>query len=101
MNRRAALAAHVAERIHRRFAPRGGPGLAPEGELNAFIAGEVRAAVASLEDPYTTVIRGWGGQAYQLDLTWWEAEETPEEIVAGLAGAILDHEVRKMLDLPV
>lgn len=101
MSQRAALAAQVAERIRRRFAARGGPAFAPEGELNTYIAGEVRAAIGSLEDPYTTVIRGWGGQAYQLDLTWWEAEETPEEIVAGLAGAILDHEVRKMLDLPV
>lgn len=95
------LTAHIAERTRRRFAPKGGPESAAEGELNTFIAGEVRNAVRGMEDPFVAVIKGWKGQAYQLDLTWWEAEETPVEIVCGLAGAILDYEVRQALGLPV
>lgn len=95
------LIARIAERTRRRFSPRGGPEAAPEGELNAFIASEVRGALEEVEDPFAAVIRGWKGEAYQLDLTWWEAEETPEEIVYGLAGAILEYEVRQNLQLPV
>jgi hypothetical protein len=95
------LTAQIAERTRRRFASRGGPEAAPEGELNTFIAGDVRNAMRVIDDPFAAVIKGWEGQAYQLDLTWWEAEETPAEIVYGLAGAILDFEVRQALGLPV
>jgi hypothetical protein len=100
MESRAELVAHIAERTRRRFAP-GGPASAHEGELSAFLASEIQNALGTLHDPFCAVIRGWEGQAWQLDLTWWEGGEHPEEIVYGLAGAILDFEVRKRLELPV
>ncbi len=100
MKQRLELIENVAARTRQRFAGRGGVGQAPSGELNAFIVQEIRIALRSLENPYTGVIRGWQGQGYQLDLCWWEDEENPEAIVFGLAGAILDFEVRKALGLP-
>ena len=101
MDRRTELARLIAERTRRRFSISGGVERAAEGELNAFLYSDIRTAVSTLEDPFASVIKGWGGQAHQLDLTWWEAEETPEEVVYGLAGAILDFEVRQILDLPL
>ncbi|BCR04791.1 hypothetical protein DESUT3_18600 [Desulfuromonas versatilis] len=100
MEHRAELIDRIAGRTRQRFSSRGGVEQAPSGELNAFIVQEIRIALRSLENPYTGVIRGWQGQGYQLDLCWWEDEENPEAIVFGLAGAILDHEVRKALGLP-
>ncbi len=97
---RVELVARIAERTRRRFAHRP-PGSVLEGELSAFLASEVRGVLATLDDPFGAVIRDWEGKAWQLDLTWWEGGEHPEEIVYGLAGAILDFEVRKLLELPV
>jgi hypothetical protein len=97
---RSVLVESIASRVRKRFAAFGGVAAAPAGELNAFIVREIRNALDSLDNPFIAVIRGWRGQGFQLDLCWWEEEENPEAIVFGLAGAILDHEVRKALDLP-
>ncbi len=97
---RGQLVAQVAERVRRRFAGRGSLSSAPGGELNAYVMDEIRRTVNSLNDPYNAIIRGWEGQGYHLDLCWWEAEENPEAIVLGLAGAILEYEVRHQLGLP-
>ncbi len=100
MDNRAQLVEKIAGRTRQRFSVRGGVANAPSGELNGYIVQEIRMALRSLENPYNGVIRGWTGQGYQLDLCWWEDEENPEAIVFGLAGAILDFEVRKALELP-
>lgn len=73
---------------------------APSGELTQHLTREINEAVCACANPYQAIIQGWDGQAYQLDLCWWESEPTPEKIVLGLAGAILDHEVRQILELP-
>ncbi len=102
MNDRAELVAQIAQQTRRRFAHRGTqPGAVLDGELNAFLCAEIRTVLGELSDPFGAVIRGWEGEAWQLDLTWWEGGRNPEEIVYGLAGAILDFETRKTLKLPV
>jgi hypothetical protein len=94
------LVARLAARVRERYAARGGVADAPAGDLNTFLSREIRQTVRTLDDPYGGVIRGWDGAAYQLDLCWWEEEDQPERIVLGLAGAILDFEVRQSLGLP-
>lgn len=101
MQRREEIVAGVASRVQARFSARGGVQAAPAGELNGFIVTEIKKAVAALENPFADVIRGWAGKGHELDLCWWEEEDNPESIVLGLAGAILDYEVRQSLQLPL
>lgn len=100
MKTRADIVAEVVQRVRARFAARGEVAAAPSGELNTFLVRELQNTVRALDDPFGAVIKGWQGQAFQLDLCWWESEEHPEDIVLGLAGAILDYEVRRQLGLP-
>lgn len=93
------IVSKVSNKVKDRFSA-DGVASSPSGEVNNYIAMQVRGVVRSLENPYSSVIRGWDGRGYHLDLCWWEDEENPESIVNGLAGAILDYEVRKVLGLP-
>ena len=101
MTEREELARQIAMRVTDRFGSHYRDlSQAPSGELTQHLSHEIIAAVSGCENPFQAIIRGWNGQAYQLDLCWWESEPTPEKIVLGLAGAILDHEVRQILELP-
>ncbi|WP_291316690.1 hypothetical protein [Desulfuromonas sp.] len=100
MDKRKELVAAIAARAVEKYSPRGGIARAPSGELNMFIEREIRTATRTVPDPFAAIIRGWPGQAHQLDMCWWEDEDHPEGIVLGLAGAILEFEVRRTLELP-
>lgn len=99
MESREELAARVAAAISRQFAAVA-LSEAPCGELNSALTREISRLVAAAADPYGQIIRDWPGLAHQLDLAWWESEPTPNQIVLGLAGAILEFETRLILDLP-
>ncbi len=100
METREELVRQLAESTRRQFAARGPLTEAPSGELNSFLGREIAALVAKSPDPYRQIIEEWDGFAHQLDLAWWESEATPKKIVLGLAAAVLEHEVRHLLDLP-
>ena len=100
MESRQELARQIAERVQCRFAPLGPLAAAPSGELNSFLGREIAALVEQIPNPYQQVIADWDGLAHQLDLAWWESEPTPKKIVLGLAAAVLEHEVRLLLELP-
>lgn len=100
MDSRDELARQVAERVQQLFAARSSLQDAPVGELNSTLSAEISDILSQVPDPYGQLIRDWPGQAHQLDLAWWESESTPAEIVLGLAAAILEYEVRHLLDLP-
>ncbi|KIH77499.1 hypothetical protein SAMN05660860_00906 [Geoalkalibacter ferrihydriticus] len=98
MKSREELARRVAEIVCRQFAM---PLIeAPTGDLNSVLAREISQILSHTPDPYGQIIRDWDGLAHQLDLAWWESEPTPNQIVLGLAAAILEYEVRLILDLP-
>lgn len=100
MDYRDELARQIAARVRQRFAARSPLQDAPVGELNSALSAEISASLSQVPDPYGQLIRDWPGQAHQLDLAWWESESTPAQIVLGLAAAILEYEVRHLLDLP-
>ncbi|MDO3377995.1 hypothetical protein [Geoalkalibacter halelectricus] len=98
MDSREDLARRIAEAVRRQFAVPLHE--APSGDLNSVLAREITQILNHTPDPYGQIIRDWDGLAHQLDLAWWESEPTPNQIVLGLAAAILEFEVRLILDLP-
>ncbi len=101
MTDREQLTREIAKRVTERFGTHYRDlSQAPSGELTQYLNREISDAVAASANPFQAIIRDWEGQAYHLDLCWWESEPTPEKIVLGLAGAILDYEIRQIFELP-